>query len=108
VNIEEEQAVTEALRSKLDSGSQQINACISFSTLHYSPLSILTSLFIQKIIEHSQSNDQYIRDALKRLTETQILEDELTEVNALNKVLLAWNQELETQLAVESREKDGK
>jgi hypothetical protein len=45
---------------------------------------------------------------LKRLTETQILEDELKEVGELNKVILARNLELETQLAEESREKAGK
>jgi hypothetical protein len=41
------------------------------------------------MIEQSQSKDQYIRVALKRLTETQILKHELSEVSALNKVLLA-------------------
>jgi hypothetical protein len=65
-------------------------------------LSILTPLFFQQLIEYSQSKDQYIRVALKRLTETQILDDELKEEKALNKALLARNQELETQLAAES------
>jgi hypothetical protein len=57
--------------------------------LHYCPLPILTPLLIQKSIEHSQSKDKFIRVALKRLIKTQILEDELTEVNALNNILLA-------------------
>jgi hypothetical protein len=43
--------------------------------------------------------------SLKRLTKTQILEEELKEVNEFNKVILARNQELETQLAEESHEK---
>jgi HAMP domain-containing protein len=76
--------------------------------LHYCPPPILTPLLIQKIIKHSQLKDQYIRVAFKRLTEAQILEDELTEVNALNKTLLAQKQELEAQLAAESRAKAGK
>jgi hypothetical protein len=66
------------------------------------PLLILTSLFIQKINEHSRSKDQFIRVALKRLTKSQILDDELSEVSALNKVLLAQNQELETHIVAES------
>jgi hypothetical protein len=44
---------------------------------------------------------------LKRLTETQILEDELKEVGEMNKVILTQNQELETQLAKDSQEKAG-
>jgi hypothetical protein len=67
-------------------------------------LSILTPLFFQQLIENSRSKDQYIKVALKRLTETQILEDGLTEENVVNKALLARNQELETQLATESRD----
>jgi hypothetical protein len=39
--------------------------------------------------------------SLKRLTKTQILKNELKEVSKLNKVILAQNQELETQLADE-------
>jgi hypothetical protein len=62
----------------------------------------MTPLLIKKIIEHSHSKDKFLRVSLKRLTETQILEDELKEVSELNKIILAWNQELETQLAEES------
>jgi hypothetical protein len=67
-------------------------------------LLILTPLFIQQLIEHSRSKDQYVMVALKRLTETQIIEDEMIEEKASNKTLLARNQEFETQLATESRE----
>jgi hypothetical protein len=45
---------------------------------------------------------------LKRLTEMQILEDELKEVSAMNKVVSARNQELEAQLADKSQEKASK
>jgi hypothetical protein len=65
-------------------------------------LSILTPLLIQKIIEHCQSKDKFIRVSLKRLTEAQTFEDEFKRVSALNEVLLAQNPELETQLAEES------
>jgi hypothetical protein len=40
-------------------------------------------------MEHSRSKDQYIRVAVKRLTKIEILHDELIEVTAQNKVLLA-------------------
>jgi hypothetical protein len=63
---------------------------------------ILTPLLFQNIIKHSQSKDQFLRVSLKRLTKTQILEDELKEVSELNKVNLAQNQELESQLADKS------
>jgi hypothetical protein len=41
------------------------------------------------------------------MIETQILEDELKEVNELNSILLAEKQELKVKLAIESQEKDG-
>jgi hypothetical protein len=85
-----------------------VDQCISSSKLHYRLSSISTPLFIQKNIEHSQSKDKYLRVALKRLIETQLFEDELKEVSEFNKVLLTQNQELETQLVEESREKAGK
>jgi hypothetical protein len=42
--------------------------------------------------------DKFLRVALKRLTETQIFEDEQKQVKDLNKDLMAHNQELESQL----------
>jgi hypothetical protein len=44
--------------------------------------------------------------AIKRMTETQIPEDEMKEVGELNSVLFKEKQELEAQLVEESREKD--
>jgi hypothetical protein len=41
------------------------------------------------------------------MIETQILEDELKEVNELNSILLVEKQELKTKLAIESQAKDG-
>jgi hypothetical protein len=41
------------------------------------------------------------------MIETQILEDELTEVGDLNSVLLKEKQELEARLAEESQAEDG-
>jgi hypothetical protein len=52
--------------------------------------------------------DKFLRVALKRLTETQIFEDEQKQVKDLNKDLMAHNQELESQLVEASREKSGK
>jgi hypothetical protein len=42
-----------------------------------------------------------LKVAIKWMTETQILEDELKEVRELNSVLLAQKQELEAKLAKE-------
>jgi hypothetical protein len=108
VDTEKERAVTEALQCNLEFTSKQIKVSISF-LLHVTALSlILTPFFFQQLIAHSQSKDQYIRVALKRLTETQILDDELKEERTLNQTLLARNQEIETQLTTEGNEKASK
>jgi hypothetical protein len=49
-----------------------------------------------------------MRVAIKRLTETQIFEDELKQVKDLNENLMAHKQELESRLIEVSREKFGK
>jgi hypothetical protein len=75
---------------------------VSISSSYDSLPSLLhldSSISAQNLIEHSLLKDQYQRDALKRLTETHLLEDELKEANESNKILLAHNQELEAQLA---------
>jgi hypothetical protein len=108
VDTEKEHAITEALKFNLEFVSEQIKVCISSSFHVIMLLLILTLFFFQQLKEHSQSKDQYIRVALNRLTETQILDDELKEERALNQTLLARNQEVETQLSVESRDKAGK
>jgi hypothetical protein len=50
---------------------------------------------VQALVEHFEAKDQFLRVTVKRLTETQLSEDELKEVSQLNIVLLARNQELE-------------
>jgi hypothetical protein len=62
---------------------------------------------VQELVKHSQDKDQFLKVAIKRMTETQILTDELKEVGELNSVLLAQKQELEAKLAEESQAKDG-
>jgi hypothetical protein len=46
------------------------------------------------LVEQHEAKDQFLRVAVKRLTETQLFEDELKEVSQLNTALLARNQEL--------------
>jgi hypothetical protein len=62
---------------------------------------------MQALVKHSQAKDQFLKVAIKQMTETQILKDELKEVSELNSILLAERQELETKLAKESQAKDG-
>jgi hypothetical protein len=59
------------------------------------------------LVKHYRDKDQFLKVAIKRLTKTQILKDELKEVSGLNLILLAEKQELETKLAKESQAKDG-
>jgi hypothetical protein len=47
------------------------------------------------LVENSQTKDQFLRVAVRRMIETQLFEDELKQVSQLNAVLLAHNQELE-------------
>jgi uncharacterized small protein (DUF1192 family) len=61
----------------------------------------------QALVKHYQDKDQFLKVAVKRMTETEILEDELKEVSELNSVLLAQKQKLEAKLAKESHAKDG-
>jgi hypothetical protein len=59
-------------------------------------------LLMHALVNHSQDKDQFLKVAVKRMTETQVLPDELKEVSKLNSVLLAQRLELETKLAKES------
>jgi hypothetical protein len=49
---------------------------------------------MQALVKHSQDKDQFLKVAIKRMMETQILEDELKEVSKLNSILLAENKSL--------------
>jgi hypothetical protein len=62
---------------------------------------------MQALVKHSQDKDQFLKVAIKRMTKTQVLEDELNEVSKLNLVLLVQKQELEAKLAEESQAKNG-
>jgi hypothetical protein len=62
---------------------------------------------MQALVKHSQDKDQFLIVAVKRMMETQVLEDVLKEVSKLNSVLLAQRQELEAKVAEESQPKDG-
>jgi hypothetical protein len=60
------------------------------------------------MVKRYQDKDQFLKVAIKRMTETQAFEDELKEVSELNTIFFVRNQELEAQLAEESQVKDGK
>jgi hypothetical protein len=62
---------------------------------------------MQELVKHSQDKDQFLKVAIKQMTETYFLEDEMKEVSKLNSVLLALRQELEAKLVEESQAKDG-
>jgi hypothetical protein len=61
---------------------------------------------MQALVKHSLDKDQFLKVTIKRMMETQILENELKEVGKLNSVLLTEKQELEAKLAEESQAKD--
>jgi hypothetical protein len=98
MDTEKECTVTDALKMNLEFALEQINVSIFFPFLVPLLLPILTLLFSQQLIKHSRSEDQYIRVALKRLTEMHFVDNELTEEKASNQLLLVRNEELETQL----------
>jgi hypothetical protein len=46
---------------------------------------------MQALVKHSQAKDQFLKVSIKRMMETQILEDKLKEVSKLNSILFAQN-----------------
>jgi hypothetical protein len=46
---------------------------------------------MQAPVKHSQAKDQFLKVSIKRMMETQILEDKLKEVSKLNSILFAQN-----------------
>jgi hypothetical protein len=60
------------------------------------------------LVKHSKVKDQFLRVVVKRMTKTQLFEDELKEMSQLNSILLAQKLELEIKLAEEIQAKDGK
>jgi hypothetical protein len=67
----------------------------------------LTFFLMQALVKHSQDKDQFLKVAIKRMTEAHVLDDELKEVCKHNSVLLVQIQELEAKLVEESQTKDG-
>jgi phospholipid N-methyltransferase len=108
VDTKANRAKIEMLYIDLESTSTQINASIFRLVFCCLPCPALTPhSFMQNLVEHSHSKVQFMRVAIKRLTETQLFVDELKEVSEMNTVLLACNQELKAQLVKESREQSG-
>jgi hypothetical protein len=105
VNSEAEQADIQALRNDIDSAYLSINVSSLLLFEITTCLLILTHSFIQKIIEHSQSKDKFLRVSLRRISKAQDFEDELKRECAVNEMLLAQNQELIAQLDAEHQEK---
>jgi hypothetical protein len=67
----------------------------------------MSFFLMQALVKHSQDKDNFLKVAIKRLTETRVLEDELKEVSKLNSVLISQREELEAKLVEESHAKDG-
>jgi hypothetical protein len=72
-----------------------------------SPCHGFDSFLSQALVKHPWDKDQFLKVAIKRMAETQILEDELKEVGELNSILLKEKLELEDKLVEESWAKDG-
>jgi hypothetical protein len=53
------------------------------------------------MIKHSQNKDQFLKVAIRWMQETQTFKDELKATIELNSILLARNEELETNWANE-------
>jgi hypothetical protein len=66
----------------------------------------MSSLLMQTMVKHSEAKDQFLRVPVKRMTETQLFENELKEVSQLNSVFLAQKLELEAKLPEENQEKN--
>jgi hypothetical protein len=62
---------------------------------------------VQAMVKHLQDNDQFMKVVVKRMQETQTIEDELKAMIEFNSIPLARNEELETKLTEESQSKEG-
>jgi hypothetical protein len=107
IDTEDDQENIKALYTSLRTTSAQIDLSARQLALLHVLWHGSDSLFMQALVKHSQDKDQFLKATIKRMTETQILEDLLKEVGDLNLVLLAEKQELEDKLAEESQAKDG-
>jgi hypothetical protein len=59
------------------------------------------------MIKHSQNKNQFLKVAIKCMRKTQTFEDELKATIELNSILLARNEELETNFTNEIQSKEG-
>jgi hypothetical protein len=91
VDTEADRTNIKALYTDLESTSTRLNVSIFHLTFCNHSCRILTPLFIQKLVEHSPSKDQFLGVAIKRFTKTQLFEDKSKEVSDLNTILLARN-----------------
>jgi hypothetical protein len=57
------------------------------------------------LVKHSQNKDQFLKVAIKCLTETQVLEDKLKEVSKLNSILLLKDRNLKLNWLRRARRK---
>jgi DNA-binding transcriptional regulator PaaX len=108
IDTEADQANTKVLYLALESTSTHLNISLLLTLSLYSHGTVLTFLLIHALVKHFEAKDQFLRVAVKRMTKTQLFEDELKEVSQLNSILLSQKLELETRLAEESQAKDGK
>jgi hypothetical protein len=108
VDTEADWANTKVHYSTLESASTHLNINLLLTLSLYSHGTVLTFLLIQMLVKHFESKNQFLRVVVKRITETQLFEDELKEVSQLNLVLLAQKLELEAKLDEENQAKNGK
>jgi hypothetical protein len=108
VDTEADRANTKVHYSALESASTHLNINLLLTLSLYCHGTVLTFLLIQMLVKHFESKNQFSRVSVKRITETQLFEDELKEVSQLNLVLLAQKLELEAKLDEENQAKNGK
>jgi hypothetical protein len=62
---------------------------------------------VQAMVKNSQDKEQSLKVVVKRMQENKTFEDKLEAVIELNSILLAQNEELQTNLTEERKLKEG-
>jgi hypothetical protein len=62
---------------------------------------------VQPMVKNSQDKEQSLKVVVKRMQENKTFEDKLEAVIELNSILLAQNEELQTNLTEERKLKEG-
>jgi hypothetical protein len=62
---------------------------------------------VQPMVKNSQDKEQSLKVVVKRMQENKTFEDKLKAVIELNSILLAQNEELQTNLTEERKLKEG-